>query len=133
MNLKKIFLVFLTTLCISSCFGQQNFKDSKWISTKTLNLSSLQKQQELSLTKLQATSNSFNGKYSVWTFTEKELFIQNFSSDHSSNIPVIKCSYHYDKRKQELKIFHSIHDSSFWNYSVSVDPSKNTVLLGKKE
>ena len=127
-----ILLIILPGLCFGQDFVIDNLTNSRWTSGIKVTDSKIIGLKEIGLSKLKVPVDSIKNNVSIWEFSDKKLKILNYKYGQGIDSLIIKCTYDYDKNKRVLWIFHSSHDSSFWEYSLGIISTGNFILMTRK-
>ncbi|WP_430403673.1 hypothetical protein [Fluviicola sp.] len=127
-----ILLIVLPGLSFGQDFVLDNLTNSRWTSEITVTDFNIGQLKEIGLTKLNAPVDSIKKDVSIWEFGDKELNIFTYKNGQGLDPLIVKCSYDYNKKKRVMRITHFSQDSSFWEYSLGIVSTGNSILMTKK-
>ncbi len=136
-DLKRIILILFIGFGTLPSFGQDILIDglmnSKWTSETKINDFNIGGLKEIRISKLKSAVDSIKSDLFILTFTDNEILIQRYKQGKGLDDTIVKCTYQYDSKKKEIKIFHWSQDSTFWEYSIVIVSTGSYVLMTRKK
>jgi hypothetical protein len=143
--MKLVNTIFFTVVS-SSCIAQAQFfpdlQKFKWtadVKVTNFNIGSIKKawllKYTLPLDSLEKEKDGWRSTYtkSIWTFTNDEVIIKNFSATHGVEPDSVTCKYVFDSNHMTLRLFNYAQDTTLSEFSVTMLSPGSPLSLTKRE